>query len=77
MTACGTTEVRTEYVKPTCSAPPQPSLPKIDAGELWDSVGQRTYDVLMDRDRRLVDWAFEMESMINVLCEAPENESDK
>jgi len=70
ISACASqTEIR--YIQPECAAPPQPSLPTVDAGLLWDNVGQEDYDALMTREKLLVDWAFEMRSMISVLCKRP------
>jgi hypothetical protein len=43
-------------------------LPEIDAGELWDAVGAETYDKLADRERLIVDWAKEMQYMLQVIC---------
>lgn len=33
----------TEYVTPSCTVPPVPSLPVIDRGALWDAVGDAEY----------------------------------
>lgn len=65
---CTKTEIRDRYIQPECSAPPQPNLPTVDAGELWDRIGSADFYSLQDRERLLVDWALEMQSMINVLC---------
>lgn len=68
MTGCATKpEIR--YIQPKCSAPPLPELPTVDAGELWDRIGQQDYDTLMQREKLLSDWALEMKTMIGVLCD--------
>ena len=56
------------YLKPECSVPVRAELPEIDAGELWDAVGAETYDKLADRERLIVDWAKEMQYMLQVIC---------
>lgn len=63
-------ETTTEYVyvEPSCTPPPAPGLPIIEAGPLWEAVGQQTYDRLMERERLLVDWALELEAMLVELC---------
>ena len=60
---------RIVYVKPECSAPEQPVLRKINAAELWDAIDKKVFDDLVYNQRKVVDWAVSMESMINdVLC---------
>ena len=56
------------YIKPECSVPVRAELPEIDAGLLWDAVGAETYDKLADRERLIVDWAKEMQYMLQVIC---------
>jgi len=48
--------------------PERPILPAIDAGELWDAIGQERYDALMTRERRIVDWALELEAVLTEVC---------
>lgn len=67
---CTKTEIRDRYIQPECSAPTLSPLPAIDAGDLWDKIGQEQYDALMQRERLIVDWALEMQSMIDVLCKS-------
>ncbi len=59
---------KTVYLKPECSPPPIPALPNIDAGVLWDRVGQSMYNDLELREKRLVDVIEESAKMIKVLC---------
>lgn len=56
------------YLKPECSVPVRAELPQVDAGELWDAVGDETYDKLADRERLIVDWAREMQLMLIAIC---------
>lgn len=56
------------YVKPECSVPMRAELPQIDAGSLWDSVGNDRYELLVEREKLIVDWAREMELMLIVIC---------
>ena len=56
------------YVTPKCRVPERPILTAIDAGDLWDSVGQERYDALMTRERRIVDWALELEALLKEVC---------
>ena len=61
----------TEYihVTPECTPPPQPALPEIDRGELWDALGDDRYRQL----ERYINgvWAFsdEQGAMLGELCE--------
>ena len=56
------------YLKTECSVPVRAQLPEIDAGELWDAVGADVYDTLLLRERLIVDWAVEMQYMLQVIC---------
>ena len=67
LAGCATTE--RVYITPDCTVPPRPTLPTVDAGELWDAVGDDMYRVLEERDARLTDWALELEAGVRVLCE--------
>lgn len=66
LTSCTTTQ--TEIVKPSCTVPPQPALPVIDAGDLWLLLGQERYDDLALREQRIVSWALEMQAMLGMIC---------
>ena len=67
LAGCATAE--RVYITPDCTVPPRPTLPTVDAGELWDTVGDDMYRVLEDRDARLTDWALELEAGMIVLCQ--------
>lgn len=60
-----------EYVpvNPQCTPPPQPALPEIDRGELWDAVGDAEYRRIESYINQL--WAFsdEQGAMLDSLCE--------
>lgn len=62
------TRTETVLVRPECEPAPRPSLPTVDAGELWDLVGDDVYRVLEDRDARLTDWALENEARLKAVC---------
>lgn len=59
---------RIVYIQPECSVPVLNTLPEIDAGELWDKVGNDMYWKLMDRERVIVDWSMEMKAVLEVIC---------
>lgn len=44
-----------------------PVLPEIEA-EALEPLDDETYWALEDRERRLTDWALEMEAMLDELC---------
>lgn len=65
---------RTEYIeiRPQCTLPPEPTLPAIDRGTMWDALGDADYRALERYVNTL--WAAydEQRAMIKVLCdEAP------
>lgn len=64
----GCTTVRTEYVTAKCEIPVFPSLPTVDGGRLYDRIGADDYYTLMLREKRLTDWALEMEATLIELC---------
>ena len=64
---CAST-TRTEYVRPVCDPPILQSLPEINGGQLFDLVGADRYFQLSLREKLIVDWALEMESMLLELC---------
>lgn len=64
----GCTTIETRYITPDCEVPPRPALVSVDAGELWDAVGDDMYRVLEERDARLTDWALELEAGMVELC---------
>lgn len=67
VSGCTTTEYI--HVTPECTPPPQPALPEIDRGELWDALGDERYRQL----ERYINgvWAFsdEQGAMLDTLCE--------
>ena len=69
ISACSSTS-DVVYLKPECSVPVRAPLPQIDAGALWDAVGVDMYDTLMERERLIVDYAVEMQYMLQVICKA-------
>jgi len=50
------------------SLPQRPQLPKIDAGQLWDKVGEAQYSELVNREKKIVDWAIELETVLKGVC---------
>lgn len=70
MTGC--TTVKTEYVAPECEVPELATLPPIKSNSL-DSVSDETFWALQTRERRLTDWALDMEAQLEVLCEEPKD----
>lgn len=68
---CSATPERV-YVSPQCSVPPQPTVPNIDS-EALASVDDETYWRLEERERLLVDWAFELRAILKEVCEDKSN----
>lgn len=69
MAGCAT---RTEYVEvaPECQPPPLPSLPTVEASAL-DPLPDAVFHDLREREKRLTDWALEMEAMLEAICAPP------
>ena len=65
--SCSTVEYI--HVTPECTPPPQPALPEIDRGELWDAVGDAEYRRIESYINQL--WAFsdEQGAMLEELCD--------
>lgn len=59
-----------EYVRvqPECSPPPEPLLPEIDRGEVWDRLGEERYRVLEMYIDTLWGYADEQAAMLDELC---------
>ena len=59
-----------EYVpvKPECTPPPEPVLPEIDRGALWDSVGDTQYRVIETYINELWRYSDEQAAMLGALC---------
>lgn len=59
------------FLRPECSPATRAPLPRIDAGDLWDKVGEDTYRKLEERERRITDWALENEAILREICQEP------
>lgn len=59
-------------VRPSCAPPPEPSLPLIDRGELWDALGDDRYRELERYLNTLWGYADEQAAMLGELCETPQ-----
>ena len=59
-----------EYVpvKPECTPPPEPVLPEIGRGALWDSVGDTQYRVIETYINELWRYSDEQAAMLGALC---------
>lgn len=66
ISACTTTEF--VHVTPECTPPPQPVLPELSKGDLWESIGDDQYRRLELYINNL--WAFsdEQSAMLTALC---------
>jgi hypothetical protein len=66
LSACSTVEYI--EVTPQCAPPSHPALPSIDAGELWDALGDAEYRQLERYLNAL--WAFsdEQAALLSVVC---------
>lgn len=63
----GCTTVRDNYLTEDCEVPILPTLPNVEPGALSD-IDDRNYWILEERERLLVDWAFDMESRLEAIC---------
>jgi hypothetical protein len=66
VSGCSTTEYIN--VTPECTPPPQPTLPLIDQGELWDSLGDERYRELDRYLNTLWGMYDESRAMLVELC---------
>ena len=59
-----------EYVpvKIECTPPPEPVLPEIDRGALWDSVGDAEYRRIETYINELWAYSDEQAAMLGALC---------
>lgn len=64
----GCTTVRTVVEPVQCTAPLMPYLPTVESSSLT-LIDDATYWALMEREKRLADWALEMESMLIEVCD--------
>lgn len=67
VSGCTTTEYI--HVKPECTPPPQPTLPLIDQGALWDSLGDEQYRALERYINGVWAYADEQAAMLDALCD--------
>ncbi len=66
--ASGCTTTEYVHVSPQCTPPPQPTLPLIDQGELWDALGDERYRELERYINGVWSFADEQGAMLNELC---------
>lgn len=66
--ASGCTTTEYVHVSPQCTPPPQPTLPLIDQGELWDSLGDERYRELERYINGVWSFADEQGAMLDELC---------
>jgi hypothetical protein len=66
VSGCETTEYI--HISPQCTPPPQPTLPLIDQGELWDSLGDERYRELERYLNTLWGMYDESRAMLGELC---------
>lgn len=64
----GCTTVKAVVEPVQCTTPPMPYLPTVESSSLT-FIDDATYWRLMEREKRLTDWALEMESMLEGLCD--------
>lgn len=67
VSGCTTTEYI--HVTPSCTPPPEPSLPVIDRGEMWDKLED---DLYRDVERYITDlWGYadEQAAILDTICE--------
>ena len=57
------------YLQPQCSVPTLSALPQVDAGELWDAIGDDTYQQLVLREKLIMDWALDMRAIVQEVCQ--------
>lgn len=66
VSGCATTEYI--HVTPECTPPPQPVLPAIDRGVLWDGLGDEHYRQLERYINSLWGYADEQAAMLETIC---------
>lgn len=59
---------KTITIKPECNVPQLAPLPVLMSDDM-ECLADNVYWGLMDRERLLTDWALEMESTLEVICE--------
>ncbi len=55
-------------VKPQCTPPPEPALPVIDKGSMWDALGDTEYRRVERYINGLWQYADEQAAMLGELC---------
>lgn len=65
----GCTTVEYVPVSLHCTPPPEPALPAISRGELWDKVGDEHYRRIESYITQLWAYADEQAAMLDALCE--------
>ncbi|MGO3277571.1 hypothetical protein [Halomonas sp.] len=66
VSACTTTEF--VHVTPECTPPPQPVLPELSKGELWDALGDEQYRELERYINGIWAYSDEQGAVIETLC---------
>ena len=64
----GCTTIEYVPVKPECTPPPEPVLPEIQRGALWDSVGDTHYRRIETYIDQLWAYSDEQAAMLGALC---------
>ena len=64
----GCTTLEYVLVKPECTSPPEPVLPDVSRGLLWDSVGDTQYRVIETYINELWAYSDEQAAMLGALC---------
>lgn len=72
VSACSTVEYVT--LQPECTPPPEPVLPEISRGALWDKLGDSEYRRIESYINRLWSYSDEQSAMLGELC-GPSSES--
>lgn len=67
----GVSGCATEYieVKPQCQLPPEPNLPVLDKGELWDYLGDTRYRTVERYIDRLWAYSDEQQAILEAICQ--------
>ena len=64
----GCTTIEYVPVKPECTPPPEPELPEIQRGALWDGVGDTHYRRIETYIDQLWAYSDEQAAMLGALC---------
>ena len=74
LTSCSSTP-DVIYLQPQCSVPTLSALPQVDAGELWDAIGDDTYQQLVLREKLIMDWALDIRAIVQEVCQNGRSDS--